>query len=92
VPQVPNENNSRMSLRLSAHEKALILRAAVLQRTNLTDFVLRTAVEAAREIIDQAERVALSERDSLHVLDLLENPPPPNAKLMAAAMALPERA
>jgi uncharacterized protein (DUF1778 family) len=32
----------------------------------------------------------LSERDSLRVLDLLENPPAPNAKLLAAARALPK--
>jgi len=33
--------------------------------------------------------VQLSERDSLRVLELLENPPPPNEKLLAAARALP---
>ena len=92
MPQIPIENNSRMSLRIPASEKALLLRASVLRRTNLTDFVLRTAVEAAREVIDQAEHVQLTERDSLHVLDLLENPPAPNAKLMAAALAAPDRA
>jgi len=37
----------------------------------------------------QAEQVALSERDTLRVLDALENPPAPNAKLLAAAHALP---
>jgi len=33
----------------------------------------------------------LSHRDSLRVLDLLENPPKPNAKLVSAAKALPKR-
>jgi uncharacterized protein (DUF1778 family) len=33
----------------------------------------------------------LSGRDSLRVLDLLENPPKPNRKLLAAARALPKR-
>ena len=37
----------------------------------------------------EAEEVSLSERDSLRVLDALENPPAPNAKLLAAARALP---
>lgn len=32
-----------------------------------------------------ADRVALSERDTLLVLDLLENPPAPNARLLRAA-------
>lgn len=92
MPRAAVEDNSRMSVRIPATEKALLLRAVALQRTDLTDFVVRTAVKAAREVIEQDERVHLSERDSLHVLELLENPPAPNAKLLAAAHALPARA
>jgi uncharacterized protein (DUF1778 family) len=39
---------------------------------------------AARKAIEQSERLVLSERDSLKVLDLLDNPPPANARLKAA--------
>jgi uncharacterized protein (DUF1778 family) len=39
-------------------------------------------------VIEKAEHVELSERDSLRVLDLLENPPQPNARLIDAARAL----
>ncbi len=92
MPRVAIEDNSRMSLRIQPSDKALLLRAVALENTDLTDFVLRTALQAAREIIDEAEHVHLSERDSLHVLDLLENPPAPNAKLLAAAYALPDHA
>lgn len=88
MPQVPVENN-RMSLRIASEDKSLLLRAATLQQTNLTEFVVRTVVEAAREVIEKNERIELSERDSLHVLQLLEAPPAPNEKLMAAAFALP---
>jgi uncharacterized protein (DUF1778 family) len=91
MPQVPVDDNRRMSLRIPPSEKALLLRAVALKKTSLTDFVIRTAVEAARAIIDQAERIQLSQRDSLRVLELLENPPAPNAKLLAAAHALPGR-
>ena len=91
MPQNLVENNSRVSLRIPAEDKALLVHAVALKRTSLTDFVIRTAVEAARTVIDQAERVTLSERDSLRVLELLENPPVPNAKLMKASHALPER-
>lgn len=89
MPQLPVEGNSRMSLRIPTEEKVLLLRAVALKHTNLTDFVISSAIEAARSVIDQAERLRLSERDSLLALDLLENPPAPNAKLMAAAKALP---
>ena len=91
MPQIPVENNDRMSLRIASEEKSLLMRAATLQHTNLTEFVIRTVVSAAREVIEQNERVELTRRDSLHVLDLLEDPPVPNEKLMAAAFALPKR-
>ena len=91
MPQILVKNNSRVSLRIPVEDKALLVRAVALQQTTLTDFVIRHAVEAAKTLIDQAERFMLSERDSLRVLELLENPPAPNAKLMKAAHALPER-
>jgi len=90
MPQVPIDKNSRISLRIPAQEKALLMRAAALRHTNLTDFVVRASLEAAHEAIDQAQRLQLSERDSLAVLDLLEHPPAPNEKLLAAARALPD--
>ena len=89
MPQQPIEDNSRMSLRIPPAEKALLMRAVALQRTSLTDFVIRTAVTAARQIVADAERIQLFERDSLRALELLENPPAPNKKLRAAARALP---
>ena len=90
MPRVPVENNDRMSLRIAADEKSLLVRAAALQHTNLTEFVIRTAVANAREVIELSERQVLSERDSLQVMDLLEDPPEPNEKLMAAAFAMPK--
>jgi uncharacterized protein (DUF1778 family) len=79
-----------MSLWIRAEEKALLLRAVALNHTDLTDFVIRHAVLAAKAVIEEADRVQLSGRDSLRVLDLLENPPAPNARLLAAARALPK--
>ncbi len=91
MPRVAVEDNSRMSLRIRAEEKALLLRAVALDHTDLTDFVLRHALRAAKAVIDEADRVKLSGRDSSRVLRLLENPPAPNARLLASARALPKR-
>jgi hypothetical protein len=44
----------------------------------------------ALDVFGRRERILLSERDILFVLDLLEYPPPPNAKLIAAAQAWEE--
>jgi uncharacterized protein (DUF1778 family) len=81
--------SSRISLRIRADEKALLLRAAAISCVGLTDLVVGHISRAAREVIDKAERLTLSERDSLRVLDLLANPPAPNARLKAAARSLP---
>ncbi len=89
MPRVAVEDNNRMSLRIHSADKALLMRAVAYTHTDLTDFVVRNAMQAAKAVIAQAEEVSLSERDSLRVLDALENPPPPNAKLLAAARALP---
>ena len=91
MPQIPVETNDRMSLRIPSQEKSLLIRAAALQHTNLTEFVIRNVISVAQKIVDENERLELTERDSLHVLDLLDNPPAPNDKLMAAAFALPKR-
>jgi uncharacterized protein (DUF1778 family) len=85
------EDNNRMSLRIRAEEKALLMRAVALQNTDLTDFVLHHSLRAAKAVIKQADHVQLSARDSMRVLNLLENPPVPNARLLAAAKALPKR-
>jgi uncharacterized protein (DUF1778 family) len=91
VPRIAVEDNSRMSLRIRPKEKALLLRAVALKHTDLTDFVLHHALRAAQAVIEEADHLQLSERDSMRVLDLLENPPAPNSKLLAAARALPKR-
>jgi uncharacterized protein (DUF1778 family) len=91
MPRIAIEDNSRMSLRIGAREKALLLRAVALNQTDLTDFVVSHAVLAAKAVIEEADKLELSPRDSLRVLKLLENPPAPNAKLSAAARALPKR-
>jgi len=91
MPRVAIENNNRMSLRIMSAEKAQLLRAAALSQTDLTDFVIRHAVLAARNVIAEAENLRLSERDSVRVLDILENPPELNARLIAAGRSLPAR-
>ena len=91
MPRVAVEDNNRISLRIRAEEKALLLRAVALQHTDLTDFVVRHALRAAQDVIKKAEHLQLSARDSLRVLDLLEKPPAPNTKLLVAAKRLPQR-
>ena len=91
MPQKTIEN-SRMALRIPPSEKSLMMRAAALQQINLTEFVRRVALVAAQEVIEAEERIRLSEQGSQQILDLLDNPPEPNKRLLAAAFALPKKA
>lgn len=89
MPRIAVDDNQRMNLRLRPEQKATLMRAAALKNTDLTDFVLQPALREAEAIIQAADQVKLSERDYLLVLAMLENPPKANAKLRAAALALP---
>jgi uncharacterized protein (DUF1778 family) len=89
MPRLADHEHSRISLRIRQEQKKLLLRAVALEQTDLTGFVLRHALHAAQSVVQHSEQFHLSERDSLRVLDLLENPPAPNAQLLAAARSLP---
>jgi uncharacterized protein (DUF1778 family) len=75
----------RIELRTTREEKRLLATAAAYERLDVTSFVMRSALPAAREVVDRAERIVLSERDTERVLKLLENPPKPTPALIAAA-------
>jgi uncharacterized protein (DUF1778 family) len=59
TPRAAIDQNDRMSLHIRPEQKELLMRAVSLQEMDLTDFVLRHTVHAAR----------LTECDSLRVLD-----------------------
>ncbi len=90
MPRVAVDDNKRMNLRLQPEQKATLVRAAALRNTDLTNFVLQPALREAQKVIEEAEHITLSERDSLMVLKLLENPPAPNARLRKAIASLPK--
>ena len=90
MPRVAVHDNERVQLRIQPEQKATLMRAAALRNTTLTDFIFQIAMREANVVIEEAERIRLSERDSLLVLDLLENPPAPNAKLRGAIAAMPK--
>ncbi|MDR2212426.1 MAG: DUF1778 domain-containing protein [Pseudomonadales bacterium] len=89
MPRVAVEDSQRMNLRISPEAKSRIARAAVLTHADMTNFVVQAALREADAVISSAQKITLSERDHKKILDLIENPPPPNAKLRAALAAMP---
>ena len=75
----------RIELRATKEEKRLLAAAAAYERLDVTSFIMRNVLPSARTVVDRAERIVLSERDSKRILQLLENPPEPPPALVAAA-------
>ncbi len=80
-------DSGRVELQLRPEDKATLTRAASLKRLDLTAYILRNVLPQAEADIAEAERLTLTERDSLRVLDLLENPPAAPGRLVRAAKA-----
>lgn len=77
--------DDRIELRTTKEEKRLLASAAAYERLDVTSFIMRNVLPTAKQVIDRAERIVLSERDSSRILKLLENPPKPTAALLDAA-------
>lgn len=82
-----HSDSGRIELRLRPEDKAVLTRAASIERLDLTGYILRNMLPQAEAVIAREEQLELSERDSLRVLDLLENPPAAPARLIRAAKA-----
>ena len=76
--------DERLGFRVDEPTKALIERAAQLERRKLTDFCMTALTDAARRTIAEHETLALSERDRAVFFDALINPPAPNQRLRRA--------
>jgi len=85
MTEFPSNQQEIVSFQISAEGKNPILRVAELMGTEVDEFVSRSLVDAAHQVIAHNEAFRLSERDSLFVPDLLENPPEPTEALRQAA-------
>ena len=92
MPTPSTTRDDRIELRASREQKRLLAAAAAYERLDLTAFVMRTALPVAEEIVARHERIILTARDSVRVLDLLEHPAKPPAALLAAAKRRKRRA
>jgi len=84
MPTRTAPREDRIELRATREEKQLLAAAAAHERLDVTSFIMRSVLPTAREIVDRADRIVLSERDSKRILELLENPPAPTPALLAA--------
>ena len=74
----------RVQIRIAPTAKRMIERAAALQNTTVSGFVVNSALDAASHLIREHERLVIEARDWDVFLDALLDPPEPNAALRDA--------
>ena len=87
VDSSSNSRDTRIEARLTSSQKALIQRAADIRRQKLSEFVLASAADAARKIIDQHATIRLTREEQVALVETLLDPPAPSARLRRAAQA-----
>ena len=80
----PRIRAERLGFRVDEPTKALIERAAQLERRKVTDFCMTALTDAARRTIAEHETLVLSDRDRAAFFDALINPPTPSERLQRA--------
>ena len=81
----------RIEARISVEQKELIERAARLRGCSVSDYLVRSAQDAAERDIRNHEIITLSARDSHIFVEALLDPQPANEALQAAARDYRER-
>jgi uncharacterized protein (DUF1778 family) len=76
---------ARLEARISTQQKKLLQKAASIQGRTVSEFVIASAQEAARNVVQDFESIALSARDSKTFVKALLNPPAPSERLRTAA-------
>jgi len=77
--------SERLEARVSPQTKALCQKAADIQGSTLTEFLVNSALEAAKHTVRENEFVELTRRDRIAFVEALLNAPAPNARLQKAA-------
>lgn len=77
-------NRARVDFRPKPEQKELFEQAAALEGQSLSEFLVRSAEERARRILQEHELLELRGAASARFVQLLSNPPKPTEKLRAA--------
>jgi len=77
----------RISVRVPENIHALLSQAAGVLGSTMNQFVLQTAIDRAKQVVEEEKIIRLSGESSRQFFEALENSPDPNTKLLGAARA-----
>lgn len=76
--------HKRLTARITGHVQDKLQMAADLVGATVNQFVVQAALEKAEKVIESESTIVLTRRESLRLLELIENPPPRNEKFLQA--------
>ena len=85
MAKTTDNSTARLEARIPSDVYETMQRAARLLGMTLTGFVVATAGERARSIVEEADILRLSREDQLRFAEALIDPPPANERLKRAA-------
>ena len=86
MPRPLGENGTaRLEARIPIQVYDQMQRAARLRGMTLTGYLIATAGEDARRVVEEAEIMRLARADQIRFAEALINPPEPNERLARAA-------
>lgn len=74
----------RLTTRVTDRVQERLQVAADLVGATLNQFVVQAALEKADRVIESESTIVLTRRESLRLLEMVENPPPRNEKFLEA--------
>lgn len=74
----------RLTTRVTDHVQERLQVAADLVGATLNQFVVQAALEKADKVIESESTIVLTRRESLRLLEMVENPPPRNERFLEA--------
>ena len=74
ISQDPDTKSDRLNVRIPPYEKAMLEAAASLERTTLSQFVVREAVVAAGRRLQEESRLELSDEEFAAFMQRLDEP------------------
>ena len=74
----------RLTTRVTDHVQEKLQMAADLVGATLNQFVVQAALEKAEKVIESESTLVLTRRESLRLMEMMENPPPRTEKFLQA--------
>lgn len=79
-----SQPGKRITTRVTGQVQDKLEMAAELVGATLNQFVVQAAIEKANRVIESESMMVLSRKESLRLLELIENPPPRNRRFAEA--------